>query len=295
MIQDIFPSRLVNRFEACKMVPSDALVITDGDGKLLVNTDGGEVHFPEGAAAAELIDSAVYLFSLDERRYFLAAEDVCGNGSVPADGCGENDSASVAAGLQKDGYAFRTLRELRDLCIGKEVYAAFTAFHLWRWYRDNRFCGRCGGALAHSATERALVCPACGNTIYPRINPAVIVGVTKGDSILLTKYRRGFGHNALVAGFTEIGETLEETVAREVMEETGVRVRNIRYYMSQPWGLAQDVLVGFYCDADGDGEIHMDENELKYTEWVRREDIILQPNNLSLTNEMMRMFKEGKQ
>ena len=101
-------------------------------------------------------------------------------------------------------------------------------------------------------------------------------------------------HNALVAGFTEIGETLEQTVHREVMEETGVRVHNIRYYKSQPWGMAQDLLVGFYCDADEEPVIRMDPNELKYAEWVRREDIVLQPNNLSLTNEMMRMFKEGK-
>ena len=138
-----------------------------------------------------------------------------------------------------------------------------------------------------------MVCPDCGNVIYPRINPAVIVGVIRGDCLLLTKYRRGYSHNALVAGFTEIGETLEETVAREVMEETGVKVKNIRYYKSQPWGMAQDMLTGFYCEADGDGEIHMDKNELKYAEWVKREYIELQPNNLSLTNEMMKMFKEG--
>ena len=137
-------------------------------------------------------------------------------------------------------------------------------------------------------------CPGCGNMIFPRINPAVIVGVMNGDKLLLTKYRQGYGHNALVAGFTEIGETLEETVAREVMEETGVKVKNIRYYKSQPWGMAQDILVGYYCDVDGDSTIRMDEGELKYAEWVQREEIELQPNNLSLTNEMMRMFKEGK-
>ena len=170
---------------------------------------------------------------------------------------------------------------------------SITAFHLWKWYRDNKFCGKCGTVLLNSETERALTCPDCQNVIYPRINPAVIVGVTKGDSILLTRYRRGYRHNALVAGFTEIGETLEETVAREVMEETGVRVKNIRYYKSQPWGMAQDILVGFYCEADGDVEIQMDENELKYAEWVKREDIVLQPNNLSLTNEMMMMFKSA--
>ena len=79
------------------------------------------------------------------------------------------------------------------------------------------------------------------------------------------------------------------------MEETGVKVKNIRYYKSQPWGMAQDILVGYFCDADGDGTIHMDENELKYAEWVKREDIVLQPNNLSLTNEMMTVFKQHRE
>ena len=139
-----------------------------------------------------------------------------------------------------------------------------------------------------------MYCCGCGNKIYPRINPAVIVGVIKGDSLLITRYRQGYAHNALVAGFTEIGETMEQTVEREVMEETGVRVKNIRYYKSQPWGLAQDMLLGYFCEADGDGEIHMDENELKFAEWVKREDIVLQPNNFSLTNEMMSVFKNAK-
>ena len=139
-----------------------------------------------------------------------------------------------------------------------------------------------------------MYCCGCGNKIYPRINPAVIVGVIKGDSLLITRYRQGYAHNALVAGFTEIGETMEQTVEREVMEETGVRVKNIRYYKSQPWGMAQDMLLGYFCEADGDGEIHMDENELKYAEWVKREDIVLQPNNFSLTNEMMSVFKNAK-
>ena len=121
----------------------------------------------------------------------------------------------------------------------------------------------------------------------------MIVGVTKGEHLLITRYRKGYAHNALVAGFTEIGETLEQTVEREVMEETGLKVKNIRYYKSQPWGMGEDLLAGFFCDADGDSEIHMDENELKYAEWVRREDIVLQPNHLSLTNEMMQQFRDG--
>ena len=79
------------------------------------------------------------------------------------------------------------------------------------------------------------------------------------------------------------------------MEETGVRVKNIRYYKSQPWGIASDILAGFYCEVDGDPTIRIDESELKYAEWVRREEIGLQPQDYSLTNEMMQRFKEGKE
>ena len=99
---------------------------------------------------------------------------------------------------------------------------------------------------------------------------------------------------ALIAGFTEIGETLEETVAREVMEETGLRVKNIRYYKSQPWGIVDDLLAGFYCDVEGDDTIRIDKNELKEALWVRREEIEGQPDHFSLTNEMMLRFRAGE-
>ena len=213
------------------------------------------------------------MFSVDEKKYFLALGEVS---------------------FLNSEYGYYSVRELRDRCSGKELFAVFSAYHLWRWYTDNQYCGRCADRLEPGKKERSLICPSCGNVVYPRINPAVIVGVIKGDKILITRYRKGYAHNALVAGFTEFGETLEETVAREVMEETGVKVKNIRYYKSQPWGMAQDILVGFFCEADGEGDIHMDESELKYAEWVSREDIVLQPNNLSLTNEMIKVFKEGK-
>ena len=78
------------------------------------------------------------------------------------------------------------------------------------------------------------------------------------------------------------------------MEETGIKVKNIRYYKSQPWGIAQDILVGFFCEAEGDDEIRLDESELKSAQWLKRDEIELQPDSISLTNEMMKMFKEGK-
>jgi NAD+ diphosphatase len=124
----------------------------------------------------------------------------------------------------------------------------------------------------------------------------VIVGVTNGDEIVMTKYAgRGMHFYALIAGFTEIGEAFEDTVRREVMEEVGLKVKNIRYYKSQPWGVVDDILAGYYCDVDGDTQIRMDRTELKEAVWVKREDVILQPDDFSLTNEMMMMFRDGKE
>ena len=271
MIQDIAPSKLNNSYSARRMQEGDLLLHFDPEGRVLVREKEGKISFPK-TEAADCGGENVYLFSIDETYLYLSPDPAL---------------------REKEGFGYRPLRELRRTCIGKEVFAAYTAYHLWKWYTDHRFCGKCAAPLVRSDKERALVCPTCGGTFYPRINPAVIVGVRKGEHLLITRYRTGYQHNALVAGFTEIGETLEETVAREVMEETGVKVRNICYYKSQPWGIAQDILVGFYCDAEEGSEIRMDENELKYAEWVKREDIVLQPDDISLTNEMMRRFKEG--
>src|SRR3712207_1903524 len=144
--------------------------------------------------------------------------------------------------------------------------------------------------------ERVMICPNCGNHVYPKIVPAVIVGIRNGDKLLMTKYRgRGIGYYALVAGFMEIGETFEDTVRREVMEETGLKVKNIRYYKSQPWGIVDDILAGFWCEVDGDDTIRMDQEELKEAAWFARDEIEGQPDNLSLTNEMMMRFKGGEE
>ena len=268
MIQDIFPSRLDNSFQT-KLPQPDSRIMCFQDGRLLASVRDNVLHIPQYRALS-LHDSApVYLFSVDDEPFFLA------------------EAAAVPA-----GYQYYPIRELRDRCAGKYLYAAFTAHHLHQWYSDNRFCGICRGAMQHDDRERALFCTECGHKIYPRINPAVIVGVISNGRILVTRYRRGYAHNALVAGFTEIGETAEECAAREVMEETGLRVKNIRYYKSQPWGMAQDLLMGFFCEADGSDVITMDTSELKSACWVRPEELELQPQQHSLTNEMMQLFRD---
>lgn len=144
-------------------------------------------------------------------------------------------------------------------------------------------------------TERAMKCTTCGFTDYPKICPAVIVGVTDGDKIMLTKYaNRAFTRYALIAGFCEIGETVEDTIRREVLEEVGVRVKNLRYYKSQPWGFSESLLIGFFAELDGDASVTLDTEELKEAVWKNREDIPDDSENeLSLTYTMMQAFKRG--
>ena len=280
MIQDIYPHKLHNEYDPTAKVQEDSPILNIHNGKILVHTEKFENNILEIPLKKDLPDQLeyTYLFKVDDRNYFLWNEELPEE-SLP------------------DGYSYVTERSLRKEGIGpcEVVFAATTGKHLSDWYRDNCFCGRCGTKMKHDGRERAMRCPACEYVTYPRIMPAVIVGVKNKDKILLTRYRTGFAHNALIAGFTEIGETVEETVKREVMEEAGIRVKNLHYYKSQPWGTANDILLGFYCEVDGDDTITMDHNELKYAEWVQREEIVLQPGTFSLTNEMMRRFKEGEE
>ena len=276
MIQDIYPHRLRNEFVPDRPVDPEGWLFRFEGESLLCAIDGDAVRLPR----VKDIPSA------GERRYLFALDDV----PCYLDAAGEKGSV--------DGLEWAQVRTLRRRVAGPRevIFAAWTAFQLYNWYRDNRFCGRCGGETTLAPDERAVMCPKCNRRIYPRIIPAVIVGVTNGDEILMTKYRgRDIPYYALIAGFTEIGETLEQTVAREVMEEAGLRVKNIRYYKSQPWAIVDDLLAGFYCDVDGSTEIHMDATELKEAVWVRREDVIGQPNDFSLTNEMMLVFRDGKE
>ena len=288
MIQDISPSKLDNHYDPSK-VPTDGSVILvfSKEKNLLgnLNEDTKEISFPRYKDISGIEkEKLTYLFTIDDDEFFLLIKD-----SEDKDFLNESCASS---------YEFYNLRAYRSLYFHPKtnVYAAFTAYQLAEWYMVTKFCGKCGAENEHSARERAMVCPKCGNIIYPRINPAVIIGVIDKEAgkILVTRYNRGFAHNALVAGFTEIGETLEETVSREVMEEAGLTVTNIRYYKSQPWGIASDILVGFFCDVTESREITMDQSELKFASWLSPDELELQPLEYSLTNEMMKLFKEGK-
>lgn len=135
-------------------------------------------------------------------------------------------------------------------------------------------------------------CPKCKTIEYPKICPAVIVGILNDDKILLSTYAgRDVKSYALIAGFSEIGETIEGTVHREVMEEVGLKVKNLRFYKSQPWSFSDSLLMGFFCEVDGSDKIRIDHSELATAQWFTRDEIILEQYDISLTREMILKFK----
>ncbi len=150
--------------------------------------------------------------------------------------------------------------------------------------------------MIRSDKERAMVCPECNQIYYPQISPAVIVAIINGDHILCTKYsasHSGYSRYALVAGYAEIGENIEETVKREVKEEVGLDVKDITFYKSQPWPFSNSLLMGFYCHVDGSTQITIDEEELSVAEWIHRDNLGDGWSDASLTHEMVLKFQEG--
>ena len=186
-----------------------------------------------------------------------------------------------------DAYSYEPQNIFREKKPDFLAFAGVTACQLANWYASTRFCGACGMPLEHDKKERMMRCPKCNAMYYPKISPAVIVAVTDRDRIIMTKYAgRDYTKYALIAGFAEIGETIEETVRREVMEEVGIKVKNIRSF-------TDTMLFGFFCELDGDDTIRLDEEELSSGEWLYRDEIPTEYDGISLTNEMIMRFKNG--
>lgn len=286
MIQDIAPHKFQNAY---RPVPPDGECIGlyyDGR-KILRRKCGSEIAYPTfqelaeipGIDSSELYENYIYLFTIDETRFYLGKKE-----QLP-DHIGENTDPS---------YEWADIQICRNGVPKYLSFAGVTGWQLYQWYDNRKFCGRCGHAMIPDEKERMMKCPECGLMEFPKICPAVIIAVTHGNRILLSKYAgRTFKKYALLAGFTEIGETLEETVAREVMEEVGLKVKNITYYKSQPWSFSDTMLSGFYCELDGTEDVVLDREELALAEWYEREEIPVEEEDCSLTNEMIMNFKRG--
>lgn len=276
MIHEIQPRVYDNTF-AHRREPEDGDFVFCFDGSCVLAKEN-PLTFP---TVAEVLaenpwveQELIYLFSIDDKAFYLAEKI---------------DPESVA------GFSMITEGIFRTAEPQWLAFAGVTGRQLHRWIKNHRYCGCCGEKLRPSETERAFCCDHCGNIVYPRICPGVIVAVIDGDRLLMTRYAgRPFKRYALVAGFTEIGETLEETVQREVMEEVGLKVKNIRYFGCQPWSFSDSLLVGFFAELDGSDQVVLDENELTEASWFRREEIPKPESLMSLTSTMMEAFRTEK-
>lgn len=278
MIHDIDP--LVFHNEYRNFAPNEeSILITFAEDRLLVCRKEEGVHFPlypdffppVAGKSSFPPGKWYYLFLIQEEKYFLW---------IPESPLSE-----------RAPYHYIPIGDFRTMQPKDRAFAAITAYQLYRWYQNHHFCGKCGGIMEPDPLERMLRCTGCDHLVYPNIAPAVIVGILDGDRILLTRYAgRGYNRYALVAGFAEIGESLEQTVEREVMEEVGLQVKNIRYYKSQPWSLSGTLLSGFFAEVDGSTEITLDETELSEAVWMTRSDIKDKDDGVSLTREMIQAF-----
>lgn len=164
------------------------------------------------------------------------------------------------------------------------------AAHLNYWAANHCFCGRCGAATVDSTEELARVCTVCGFVIYPRIAPAIIVAVVREGQILLARGIRFTGClYSVIAGFVEPGETLEECVRREIREETGVEVCNIRYFASQPWPFPDSLMVAYTAEYAG-GELVIDPKELVAAGWFGPENLPEVPGKMSIARALIDWF-----
>lgn len=230
------PERARCAFRHSRCFVSIGAVITDTD-EVTQRADG-------------MKPGAVFLFTVGETGYFRCEVDhgVLGKAIESRCSCG-SDGQSVQLGWQ-----FMPISQLKQYRPKHRAFAGLVGYEYDTWYATRKFCGRCGTHLVHDMVERMVRCPHCGAMEFPKLFPAVIVGIVDSErnKILVSRYaNREYKRYALIAGFCEMGETVEETVHREVMEEVGLRVKNLRYYKSQPWPPSSSLLFGFFCELDG--------------------------------------------
>jgi NAD+ diphosphatase len=184
-------------------------------------------------------------------------------------------------------WQFSGVRDLFVMIPSEELAIAALAVRIARFDRTTQFCSRCGAATRPVISERARYCPSCSQVFYPRVSPAVIVLVQRDDRILLARSPRfPPGMFGLVAGFVEPGENLEHAIRREVIEETGIQIKNIRYFGSEPWPFPDSLMVGFVADYAG-GELKIDHHEIESAFWFDREHLPLIPEKLSISRALI--------
>ena len=192
-------------------------------------------------------------------------------------------AAEIAEPFVPDGMVWHGLRTLLGRFDDTLVGIASRASQVIEWDRTHQFCGRCGSPTVLRSDERARTCPSCRLSVYPRINPAIMVLITNGRQVLLARRPSAPTNRfSALAGFVEAGESLEETVVREVREEVGVEVRNIRYFGSQSWPFPNSLMIAFVAEYAG-GDVRPDGAEIAEARWFAPDDLPNIPDRISIS------------
>lgn len=270
MLNHIAPSVLNTQYQHHQTITRHDYLLCYRDGQILLKKSGDGYEFPKKEDFDEPTDRPTYLFSLDGERCFGLMDF----------------QANDAAMEYLDLFALRTLPNKEVAWLGAVGHQLLT------WQHQHRYCGRCGSKTEQKADERAIICPQCNLIVYPKLSPAIIVAITCGDKILLAKgknYRGDF--YALIAGYVDVGESIEETVAREVKEEVGLDIRNLKYVKSQPWPFSSSLMLGFTAEADENQKIIVDEKEIHEAGWFERGKLPPHASNISISGYLIEAFE----
>jgi hypothetical protein len=280
MIQEIYPKVFYPEFRNKKATDKKSFVLHFEYNKVMLIKDAltGEIRLPRFEDLEEddenIYEKSYYVNAVDDEEFYLV-DDM----QVPEFG----------------GFYMEGMQVFREFSTQYQAFAAISASQVYRWMKSRKYCGYCGTVTEKSNTERALICPKCKNIEYPKISPAIIVAIRDGNRLLLTKNAKGtYKFYALVAGFVEVGESLEDAVRREVMEEVGLKVKNIQSYKSQPWSFSDSLMLAFIADLDGDDKITIQEEELSEARWFEREDVPVLPFHISVGHELIQKFRDGE-
>jgi NAD+ diphosphatase len=258
-------------------LPPESLCFAFQSNRLLVRRSRPADH---PAAAVPPLGALLDLGLRPARRQFLGT-----SGGRPCLAWDLEPGTAEPSDLQ-----FAELRGLWGLLPETEFWLAGRAFQIVDWDRTHQYCGRCAAPLQAKSDERAKQCPACGLQAFPRVAPAIIVAVVRGDALLLARASR-FPTDlySVIAGFVDAGESLEECVHREVREEVGLRIGGLRYFASQPWPFPHSLMVAFTARHES-GEIAVDGREIVDAGWYRAGELPRIPERISVSRQLIDWF-----
>lgn len=275
MINEISPHRFSNRFAIPDSIADTDYILYYKNEAVLLRQEGEEFDLPRYSdIKGEVNADMQFLFTLDDCACYLLHH---------------------SPDIDNSPFVFKEIRFLRNFNRKELAWIGLAGYQLMEWYAHNKYCGRCGSETQERADERSIACPSCGAMVYPKISPAVIVAIIGNGKILLA-HNSNFPNSwySLVAGYVDIGESLEEAVAREVKEEVGLDVANIRYYKSQPWPFSGSMMIGFVAEADCSQPIVVDNKEITEADWYARGNLPPHPPTISIAGEMIEMFERNE-